>query len=272
MSHSSSNAALVPPPIGRERSGEDPLITRNSGIIILLLGRSGAGKSHFINVAAGRSVVSVTGAVTPDKSELAVRHFTLDNPLDPSSPDKVILVDTPGFDNYYKDVDDAAILYRISEWLTTRCSLDARFGGVIYFHDITQDRGALEYGQTWPAGYLAEPEPVRHLILATVKWDRVTVPPYTVNFEEREQTLATTVWRRMLDKGARVARFVNTRDSAVKLLAKLLELQPLDLHIMQKDLMRIRNRKSMAGGSAKKRGSRVRLWIDFISKWFRRSR
>ena len=110
----------------------------------------------------------------------------------------------------------------------------------------------MEYNQTWPAAYLTDPEPVRHLLLATVKWDRVSAPPHTVNYEEREDRLSRTVWRRMLDKGARVARFANTEDSAWTVLSQLLELQPLDLHVLQKDLMRIKGRGELKGASRKK--------------------
>ncbi|TEB18245.1 hypothetical protein FA13DRAFT_1803900 [Coprinellus micaceus] len=236
-----------------ETTMED-LITKKSGIIILLLGRSGAGKSHFINVAAGKKIASVSGSLTADKNELVVQHFTIDNrqPRNPNSPDKLILVDTPGFDNYYREVNDATILQRISEWLTSRCSLDARFGGVIYFHDITQDRGAMEYNHTWPAAYLTDPEPVRHLLLATAKWDRVPAHPHAANYEEREDILSRTVWSRMLARGARVARFANTTDSAWMVLSQLLELQPLDLHILQKDLMRIKSRGQVKGFGKKK--------------------
>jgi hypothetical protein len=88
----------------------------------------------------------------------------------------------------------------------------------------------MEYNQTWPAAYLTDPEPVRHLLLATVKWDRVSAPPHTVNYEEREDRLSRTVWRGMLDRGARVARFANTQDSAWAVISQLLERQPIDIY------------------------------------------
>ncbi|TEB21442.1 hypothetical protein FA13DRAFT_1799812 [Coprinellus micaceus] len=218
----------------------------------------------FINVAAGKPIAAVSGALTANENELAVRHFTLKNPRphSPNSPDKLILVDTPGFDNYYRQANDATILQRIIEWLTTRCSRDAQLGGIIYFHDITQDRGAMEYNQTWLAAYLTDPEPVRHLLLATVKWDRVSAPPHTVNYEEREDRLSRTVWRGMLDRGARVARFANTQDSAWAVISQLLERQPIDIHILHEDLLRIRARGEIKGAVKKKGFSAIYKWFQ----------
>ncbi|KAJ3527697.1 hypothetical protein NMY22_g9686 [Coprinellus aureogranulatus] len=209
---------------------------------------AGLRRNHF----AFGPVASVSEGLSADVSESEVRHFTIDigktrhRARNPAYPDKLILVDTPGFDN--QEINDMEILHRLNEFLATRCSLDAQFGGIIYFHDITQDRGAMEYNQTWPAAYLTDPEPIRHLLLVTTKWDHIPAPPYAANYEEREERLSRTVWSRMLGRGARIMRFMNTEDSAWMVLLQLLELQPLDLHILQKDLMRIKKPDQFKGG------------------------
>jgi len=122
-----------------------------------------------------------------------------------------------------------------------RCSVDAKFGGVVYLHDITEDRVGATFGPSWPIGYLARPEPARHVLLTTVKWDRVNVnPDLGLAADRRERELTTSSWKRVVEGGARTCRFLNTHDSAWKVVDTLLQRDPLELHVIQRELERIR--------------------------------
>ena len=125
-----------------------------------------------------------------------------------------------------------------------RCDLDAHFGGIIYFHDITQDRGGMDYSRTWPAANLTKPDSatVRHLLLATSKWDRVPSPAHKKDHEKKQEKLTKTAWLKPLGMGARVAQFANTKESASNILSELLrEREPLKIMALHQDLKRIRS-------------------------------
>ena len=229
-----------------------------------LLGQTGAGKSHasphllhfqctltvlqFINVAAGAAL-----APTNDNTlsrDLTIRSFKLKNP---QSNRNVVFVDTPGFDHF--DASDEEILGIINDWIRTssassthfssnvlihllirRCPANALFGGIIYLHDITIQKPI--FGPTWPLGYLASPEPVGHLLLTTVNWDRMTEEHERAAIA-REDELKTQAWKPVLKGGAQIRRFLNTYDSAWMAVNTLLELNPLELHVLQRELERI---------------------------------
>jgi hypothetical protein len=127
--------------------------------------------------------------------------------------------------------------------LSLRCELDADFGGIIYFHDITQDRGETDYSRTWPAANLTKPNSgtVQNLLLATSKWDRVSSPGHTKDYETKQEKLKKAAWAKPLRMGARVAQFENTKESAMNVLSKLLdERKLLKIVSLHQDLKRIR--------------------------------
>ncbi|KAJ2934628.1 hypothetical protein H1R20_g2458, partial [Candolleomyces eurysporus] len=150
------------------------------------------------------------------------------------------------------------------------CTHDTRLGGVIYIHDITQDRGGSQYGRTWPAGQLKHPEPLRHLLLATAKWD-LTSESRPAVFEQREHQLKTSVWNNQIRRGVQVERFLNTKDSAWTILSKLLALAPLELSVLQRDLDRILQlghiREPPRGKGKKKEGL-----FSFLFNWRQEAR
>jgi hypothetical protein len=137
-----------------------------------------------------------------------------------------------------------------------RCSADALFGGIVYLHDITQDR-AVTYGPSWPVGYLSRPEPARHLLLTTVKWDRAVSGP---DYAERENELRRGVWKGIGEGGAKICRFSNTKSSAWDVINTLLELQPLELQVLQKELDRIRRATSKPTPPMQRKGIFARLF------------
>ncbi|RXW13060.1 hypothetical protein EST38_g12794 [Candolleomyces aberdarensis] len=123
MASNSSSRATAPP----EHAN------LNSVVIVLLMGQTGVGKSHvrilthslgfnlgkltrapsqFINVAAGEDLAPVCDGLTNEDD--TIRHFTLRNPEDPKT--SLILVDTPGLDNYDVRANDL-ILQNIRGWI-----------------------------------------------------------------------------------------------------------------------------------------------------------
>ncbi|THU87668.1 hypothetical protein K435DRAFT_867056 [Dendrothele bispora CBS 962.96] len=211
------------------KKAQKPRIKRETGILILLMGHTGAGKSSFINTASNRpNTALVNESITSESVE--IMHFTIPNPANPSER-PIIFVETPGF-NHIK-VNDFEILRHISEWMSRSCKLDVRVGGIIYFHPINQSRISET---NWLLNYLSSPEPVQHLLLTTTKWDgRLT------EYEHRERELKHKAWKGLLDRGARTSQFRNdlSPESAWKVINMLLDLEPLELRILKRDLDKI---------------------------------
>lgn len=148
------------------------------------------------------------------------------------------------------------------QYTLRRCSSDVLFGGIVYLHDITQDRVGTTYGPSWPIGYLSRPEPAQHLLLTTVKWDRaelVSGPDYN----RRENELRRGVWKGIGDGGAKICRFRNTNSSAWEVINTILELQPLELQVLQKELDRIRRAATKPAAPRQKKGIFAKLFSFF---------
>ncbi|KAH7925404.1 hypothetical protein BV22DRAFT_440509 [Leucogyrophana mollusca] len=149
---------------------------------ILLLGQTGAGKSTFINAAAGQNVT-------------AVGHGII-----------VTLIDTPGFnDSNWKD--DTETLTRIVNSLTDG---GIEPTGIIYLHEITLCRNDLDIqGSLMGPIHLSNPSAVRNVVLTTTKWGKNA----SDEFERRQKEL-NRQWKTMLDKGSQTSRFANSTPSA----------------------------------------------------------
>ncbi|RXW21090.1 hypothetical protein EST38_g4774 [Candolleomyces aberdarensis] len=162
-------------------------------------------------------------------------------------------------------MSDYDILKQVMDWMNEHCSSDVKFGGILYLHDITADRGGIEARRAWPIVHLKQPEPLGHLLIATVRW-----PPETDSerprCEQHEQVLRTTIWDHVLGNGARLCRLMDTRESAWDVLNELLRINPLQLHEIHSDFISIYNKprgapkKQQNSVWKKLRGPLSRVW------------
>ncbi|KAH9485979.1 hypothetical protein JR316_0000041 [Psilocybe cubensis] len=103
------------------------------------MGATGAGKSSFINTVLGTDFLKVGHKIESCTTEVTAVEVPSEKLQDiPLLSNKgIYLVDTPGFDDTYKD--DVEILKKISKWLKASYN-EYALGGVIYLHDISVDR------------------------------------------------------------------------------------------------------------------------------------
>ncbi|RXW17235.1 hypothetical protein EST38_g8621 [Candolleomyces aberdarensis] len=219
-------------------------LTKDSGILILLVGLTGAGKSHFINVLAGTQNTAPEGdSLTPKTGE--VGHYVVEAPLGSGggTPQKLILVDTPGFDGETSGGGDAAVLVNIFKWLTEHCD-GIRLGGIIYFHPLTHDRGAVHYIKIKEAnpGEVHETSLMRYLrgfatrlgqnrlMLVTTKWESAT--QWKEDFTKRHDRMSE-VWKPLVDAGATIWRFPDNLGSAELIIQNLVKQETLPLSRIQ---------------------------------------
>jgi len=187
-----------------------------SDFIIVIMGPTGAGKSNFINHLTGlgetrnaRNLKSDTKDVTP---YIIYHHDGF----------RVVLVDTPGFDDTYRS--DTDVLRTIANRLTQRYpgGETLRAGGIAYLHRITDKRmSGSVYKNLQMFGRLCGDLPLRRVRLVTTMWDTARDRRAA---EQREKELKDDFWKDLISDGAVMRRFDNTPASAQVIQDELLVL------------------------------------------------
>ncbi|KAH7905075.1 P-loop containing nucleoside triphosphate hydrolase protein [Hygrophoropsis aurantiaca] len=189
-----------------------------SDVIILVMGLTGAGKSTFINAVVGREAVTICHDLT--SSSAPIRHAVLPHPRDNSR--RIILVDTPGFDDTYRD--DTDILKCIACWLSESYK-NKKVTGIIYLHEITQPRTAHQTIQI--IKNICGSRAYSNLALATTKWSYIGD---RAKATERERLLSSA-WKDMIDLGSTLHQFHDTSESGWNIIAAMLDKQPVYLQL-----------------------------------------
>ncbi|KAF8064986.1 P-loop containing nucleoside triphosphate hydrolase protein [Lyophyllum atratum] len=181
-------------------------------IVIPVMGPSGAGKSTFINAVLGADRMPVGHKLTSCTSQLEYAVIeSVESPYPALKGCRVIIVDTPGFDDTYEG--DAEILQRIATWLEESYLQKAVLGGVIYLHDISHDRFSGTARRNLDIfNHLCGDAALCKVVLGTTKWGRV--PAEGGNMREAE--LRNVYWKSMIDKGSQVRRFQGSKESALE--------------------------------------------------------
>lgn len=198
-------------------------------IVIAVMGVTGVGKSFFVQKASGLDVTvggnlhSCKSMCTPSRSSQItniqpgtseVQDFILDMP-----PYRVHLVDTPGFDDSFKN--DAEILVGIAQFLETVYERRGNLSGILYLHQITDARmkgSALKNLEMFQN--LIGDRNLRNCVLVTTKWGQVD----SEDGRRREEQLMNDRrlgWKNMVSNGASIARFDGSHDSAVRILQSI---------------------------------------------------
>ncbi|KAI6101979.1 hypothetical protein EDD16DRAFT_1716274 [Pisolithus croceorrhizus] len=102
-------------------------------IIILVVGPSGSGKSSFVNSASGIGHGIVGHELVSKTREILAVKYT-----DEESDQEIVLVDTPGFSNTFKD--DSEVMRMIMGWSRKLKKRGIVIAGILYFHKISDNR------------------------------------------------------------------------------------------------------------------------------------
>ncbi|KAG6916086.1 hypothetical protein DXG01_008515 [Tephrocybe rancida] len=193
---------------GKEQKAEDPFMNdpRDTDLVIPVMGPTGAGKSTFINVVAGRDATEVSHGIkscTPQLLPVILHH-----PTDHAR--RIVLVDTPGFDDTH--LSDSEVLRRTAVWLAQSYSANMTLAGVIYLHDISRPRLLGSFQKNLEMfNKLVGRDAIRNVVIATTHWGVILKEvDHRANHEEK---LSESHWKDMIDLGAQLVRFADSKES-----------------------------------------------------------
>ncbi|KXN84711.1 Putative L-type lectin-domain containing receptor kinase I.4 [Leucoagaricus sp. SymC.cos] len=171
---------------------------RKDDILIAFMGPTGVGKSYFIDLLTGQSgkrAGHTLKSVTADIQATRVRH--------PVHGDRVVLVDTPGFDNTTRT--DMEIFVMINDWLAKVYKSDVKLIEFIYLHRITDNRMFGPYNDLrifgifgWLCNVVAT-----HVTLVSTMWEKIDP---AVGAKTEGQLRELLLWKNLIDKGSGVDR------------------------------------------------------------------
>jgi len=171
-------------------------------VLIAVMGATGTGKTSFVNMASGSDLLVGRGLESCTSEVEVANAFTLDGR-------QVVLIDTPGFDDTNKR--DSDILDSIARFLASTYDEGYTLAGVIYIHRITEPRFTGTAGENFRMfRKLCGDSTLNGITLVTNVWGEVSQEVG----EEREEQLASIYFKPALDKGASMARHLNTVESA----------------------------------------------------------
>ncbi|KAF8420753.1 P-loop containing nucleoside triphosphate hydrolase protein [Boletus edulis BED1] len=201
--------------------------------VIVIMGPTGSGKSNvsvfvvpltsnyqvkndqFINKLTGnteRHKASNLKSDTQDVTPYPISYQGL----------RVVLVDTPGFDDTYRQ--DSDILRVIADWLIKKYpdGTPLKIAGIIYVHRITDNRmSGSAYRNLQMFGRLCGSVPLPRTRLITTMWDQSKDQAAGMR---RETQLKDDFWRALIQGGARAHKFHNTAESAQEIVGSLLRM------------------------------------------------
>ncbi len=129
------------------------------------------------------------------------------------------VVDTPGFDDTWRS--DAEILTEITEFLATQYMLKIPLKGIIYLHQIHENRmrgSARNFLEMFRL--LCGEHALKNVVMVTTRWDQIE-PQQRGEALRREQELIDKWWAPMLKKGSHVTQFSGSRAEAEAIVLQL---------------------------------------------------
>ncbi|KAK2466551.1 hypothetical protein APHAL10511_001413 [Amanita phalloides] len=213
-------------------------------IVIAVLGSTGTGKSSFIRLLTGDTSVNVGNGLESETSHIQVVPFR-----DPESSRKVIIVDTPGFDDSREGVTDTDVLKRIAEFLLEEYDKGRKLNGLIYLNRISDPKfGGQSRRNLTMFRNLCGTEAYENVVVLTTFWDKVS----GAEGEEREEELRTKFFKHLAEGGARFMRHIRTLESARQVLRHISTLVPTHVQIQEEIRLQGKALEDTAAGSVRR--------------------
>ncbi|PVF94278.1 hypothetical protein CPB86DRAFT_674451, partial [Serendipita vermifera] len=192
-----------------------------------VMGPTGAGKTSFVNLASGSDQLQVgeglqscTSAVQP------CAPFYLDGR-------RVLLVDTPGFDD--SNMSDVDVLRMIASFLAWTYGEKKKLSGILYFHRISDFRmGGVSKRNFRVFRELCGDKALKNVVIVTNMWG--TIEEGLGERREHQLTSDATLFGSAIGAGASIVRHDKTENSAKNIIRSIMANHPVPLRI-QVDLV-----------------------------------
>ncbi|KAF5359745.1 hypothetical protein D9756_003445 [Leucocoprinus leucothites] len=215
-----SSSSITSSSLRSDNSSTPATDSHNHPIIIIVMGPTGAGKSNFIKVATGNDDVQVGHSLRSHTDDINV--FKCQGPRGR----EFHFVDTPGFDDTYRH--EGEILSRIASWLLQTYQDRRMLSGVLYLHNITDNRMTNTRLQNLDIfKKICGSDAYSSVCLVSTHWDEIQAPNVGT---KKEDELRRNYWKVLIDKKAKNGRFDNTYSSAWTII-ETLSLKPRLLQI-----------------------------------------
>lgn len=170
------------------------------------------------------------------------------------------LIDTPGFDD--SRLDDGVIVDKILDWLRRAAMQNQKLGGIIYMHNIADDRvrGSARSSRNM-FRQLCGPDYFSNVVLATRSWDRVDITWAAAR--ERELYEDDDFWGLLTKKRSSIRRVGYSLQEDLKLLDRIARNKPALLEAQKETEPETDRRRNAPTGAA---GFDQQGWTDNFSQ------
>ena len=120
-----------------------------------------------------------------------------------------------------------------------RYEKDIKLAGIIYLHRITDIRmRGSNLRNLRMFGELCGDQAVKNVVLVTTMWDSgIPVTDEPESIYQRERQLFDKYWKTMISHGASTARFLNSANSAWKIIELILKQHETEVLLLQEELV-----------------------------------
>ncbi|KAJ7511404.1 lipoxygenase [Mycena galericulata] len=186
-------------------------------IVIAVMGCTGTGKSSFIRLITGASGIKIGHSLESETSEIRSVRFV-------DRGRKVIIVDTPGFDDSRPDITDTDVLKQIADFLLKEYDSKRKLNGIVYLQRISDPRfGGQAARNLRMFQELCGAGSYKNVVILTAFWDRVE----RKEGRKREQQLKSQFLKDLVAGGARFMRHNRTIEDALEVLQHVYTLAPV---------------------------------------------
>ncbi|KAJ3740298.1 P-loop containing nucleoside triphosphate hydrolase protein [Lentinula detonsa] len=215
-------------------------------VVIALMGNTGTGKSSFIKLLTGDANVRVGDSLDSETDEVVKIPF-----IDPVSGRKVVLVDTPGFDDSRDGRTDTEILRKISEFMISEYDQHRKLNGSIFFHRMSDPRfGGQSRRSLRIFRELCGAATFKNVVVLTTFWDRVNEEEGLAREEELKSN--SNFFKDLVDGGARFMRHDRENSGARQVLDHIFTLVPTTVQIQKEIRVEGKSLEETAAGSAQR--------------------